>query len=277
MFGDHLKSIHIPENLKKELGSLDILDGEKINIGDATLNLAENWGQKIEFYHIPTDTTIVFKAFINDYSDQFQSDWQSEDVYGRMDPIVQYQGTKRNISLDWKLPAFSREEAKLNQRKCDTLFRMLYPLYDKTTGISNAMTISTAPLFKLRFGNLIVDASKSAKNSSSSDAGSAKESGLIGTISGFTYKPDFDEGIIFDKGGSDSAHGPSGIGMMFPKSLSLSMEYTVLHAHRPGSLPFYDGSEASGKSQANPNDEASGGTSGDMDEARQASEDEFWI
>ena len=62
--------------------------------------------------------------------------------------------------------------------------------------------------------------------------------------------------------------------MMFPKALKLSMEYTVLHSHRPGSLPFYDGSEASGGggSQRNPNSEAAGGTGGDMDEARESSE-----
>lgn len=239
-------SIKIPENLKTELRSFDILDGQKIKIGDSTKILAERWGQKIEIFHIPTSTTIVFKAFLDGYSDQFQCDWQSEDVYGRMDPIMQYQGTKRNISLDWSVPAFSREEAKLNQRKCDVLFRLLYPLYDTSTGVSNAMTVSTAPLFKLRFGNLIVDASKST--SGAGGLASAKESGLIGTISGFTYSPDLEQGIIFDKGGEDSAGGPSGVGMMFPKNLKLAMEYTVLHSHRPGEKPFYQGTEFSSQS-----------------------------
>ena len=237
-------TIKIPDNLKNELKNFDILDGQTIDVGGDTKILAESWGQKIEIFHIPTDTTIVFKAFLNDYSDQFQCDWQSEDVYGRMDPIVQYQGTKRNISLDWTVPAFSREEAKLNQRKCDVLFRLLYPLYDNKTGVSNAMTISTAPLFKLRFGNLIVDNSTSTLGSPGG-LGSAKESGLIGTISGFTYNPDLEQGIIFDKGGPDSAIGPSGVGLMFPKNLKLAMEYTVLHSHRPGEKPFYQGTEAS--------------------------------
>ena len=32
---------------------------------------------------------------------------------------------------------------------------------------------------------------------------------------------------------------------MFPKNLKLAMEYTVLHSHRPGEKPFYQGTEAS--------------------------------
>ena len=98
-------SYTFPDSLKTELSSFDILDGQKIEQDDSQLVLAEEYLQQIQIYHIPTDTTIKFKAFLNDYSDQFQSEWQNEQAYGRMDPIVQFQGTSRVISLDWTLPS----------------------------------------------------------------------------------------------------------------------------------------------------------------------------
>ncbi len=225
-----------------ELAGFTIIDGERIPHDPNQLALADKWGQVIEIWHVPTDITIKFYAFINDYSDQFESDWQSEDVYGRMDPIMQFQGTKRTISLDWAVPSFSRLEARLNQRKCDVLFRLLYPMYDKQ--VSNAMTISTSPLFKLRFGNLIVDNSIAPGDGSGGGLGSAKETGLIGVISGFTYAPDFDQGMIAEKGDEVASMGlGSSTGLLFPKALKLSCEYTVLHANRPGTVALYGGTK----------------------------------
>jgi len=251
-------SYEFPDNLKIELAGYDILDGQKIAHDDSHSVLTRDFGQEIQIYHIPTDTTIKFKAFLNDYSDQFQSEWQNENVYGRMDPIVQYQGTSRVISLDWTLPAFSREEAKLNQKKCDTLFRMLYPMYEAGT-INNALSITTAPLFRVLFGNLIIDSAATSPSMGSHDVGSAKEQGLVGTISGFTYAPDLDQGIMFDRNTAGSGFGPVGRGLMFPKASKLSMEYTVLHTYRPATKPFYVGTNGAANpgTASNPNDDAS--------------------
>ena len=57
-------SIFIKEGLKAELRSFDLLEGKSITDKvDATESmLAEQWGQRIELYHVPTDVTIVFKA-----------------------------------------------------------------------------------------------------------------------------------------------------------------------------------------------------------------------
>ena len=120
-------TIKIPENLKTELKSFDILDGQKIKIGDSTKILAERWGQKIEIFHIPTSTTIVFKAFLDGYSDQFQCDWQSEDVYGRMDPIATFQNTTRSISVSFDVIAPNRSQGKENLENCNKLAKFLYP------------------------------------------------------------------------------------------------------------------------------------------------------
>ena len=43
----------------------------------------------------------------------------------------------------------------------------------------------------------------------------------MGTISGFTYEPDFDAGF-FDEG----------VGTLYPQTINLAMEYTVNHTHQ---------------------------------------------
>ena len=65
---------------------------------DPATHLANHRGQFLEIYHIPSGQSIKFKAYINDFQDKYDSEWNSTEVYGRMDPIQQYQGTKRNMS-----------------------------------------------------------------------------------------------------------------------------------------------------------------------------------
>jgi hypothetical protein len=54
---------------------------------------------------------VEFKGFITEMSDNFQSSWDTEEVYGRMDPIGTFKSTKRTISLGWTVPAASLKEA----------------------------------------------------------------------------------------------------------------------------------------------------------------------
>ena len=98
---------------------------------------------------------------------------------------------------------------------------MLYPSYAKAGGgVSSASTITGGPIFRLKFVNLIQDVSAGV---SEGNAATAETAGLVGTISGFTYEPDFDAGF-FD----------AGIGTLFPQTINLAMEYTVNHTHQLG-------------------------------------------
>lgn len=191
--------------------------GREFIRNDPATKLAESKGQKIEILHIPSGQSVVFKAYITDYQDKYDSEWNSTDVYGRMDPIHQFQGTKRVISLDWEVPSVSRDEAKLHHDKCSLLFSMLYPSYNSANP-SSATQISTAPIFKVKFGNLIKDPNIST------DGGTVEDSGLVGSISGFTYSPDVEAGFI------DEGY----LGTLYPKLIKLSMEYTVFHTNGLG-------------------------------------------
>ena len=86
-----------------------------------TGNTQSNTGQKIEFYHITTDQTVEFKAFLTEFNDQFTSNWESEEVYGRMDPIKTFKNTSREIALGFDIVAGSVDEAKGNLSKISTL------------------------------------------------------------------------------------------------------------------------------------------------------------
>ena len=160
------------------------LERKQAILNDPATHLATHRGQQIEIYHVPSGQSIVFKAYIDDFQDKYDSDWHSTDVYGRMDPIHQYQGTKSYFSrLDCTFVLCA--EAKHNHDKCSLLFSMLYPNYNTGGGgiPSSATQISTAPIFKVKFGNLIQDPTFGEAG------GSVEETGLVGAISGFTYAP----------------------------------------------------------------------------------------
>ncbi len=137
---------------------------------DAELNLAINKGMVLDFYHVPSGYAVAFKGMINSFSDQYTSEWNTETVYGRMDPIAAFQGTARTISIEWDVVASSVNEAKLNMSKCETLMSMLYPTYEGAT----ANTINSSPLFKFKFGNFAHDAAAGheAVGARAKDAGS---------------------------------------------------------------------------------------------------------
>lgn len=175
-------------------------------------------GFMLDFFHVASGNNVKFKAFLTKLSDQYKSDWTEEVVFGRMDPIKIFKSTTRAISLSWDVPAACEEEAKLNLWKATELFRMLYPTYEATSGNGAATKMIASPIFKLKFANIIQDVSK--RSIGNVDASIA---GLPGTISGFTYEPDFESGF-FDMGNGD----------VFPQTIKLNCEFTVLHTHALG-------------------------------------------
>jgi len=222
----------MPKNLnKKKTNTKDIKKEPSANdafkklgtITDPTDLIAQKKKQYIEIYHVPSGKSVYFKAFLELFEDQFSSEWEKTPVFGRMDPIVNFQGTSRIMSLGWNIPSFGEADAERNLQKCSLLMSMLYPVYqsiDKTTP-SSANTLMSPPIFKLKMMNLITDASG---NADGSGIGSAKESGLLGVISGFTYSPVLEEGVIEKKGTHN----------LFPQTIKLQCEFTVLHTHQLG-------------------------------------------
>jgi hypothetical protein len=203
---------------------------------------------QLQIMSVPTQFLLQFPAFLTDFSQTFDAKWNTEEVFGRMDPIATYQGTKRTMSLGFDLPAGSTDEAKKNLEGCSELVKMVYPVYGGGTGMvvevgdttaagflkpgetlsttevdgfqevlpPNAGILIKPPLVRIKFANLITG---------------TQPSGLLGWISGLSWKPNLEMGM-FTTGES-----------LFPKVISLSFSFNVLHEKTPsqkstGMFPF---------------------------------------
>ena len=191
------------------------------NISDPKYKIAENvrgyvnnTNSKLSIESVVTSNSLELPAFLTDFSQTFDATWNTEDVFGRMDPIATYQGTKRTMSLGFDVPAGSLEEAKWNLEACSLLTTMVYPVYSDVGG---AQVLSKPPLVRVAFANLIT-----------SDAvlnlGDLKNTGIIkdsdsvlGWITGLSWKPNLEMGMF------------TGDGKLFPKIISISFSFNILH------------------------------------------------
>ena len=164
---------------------------------------SKNFG--ISITHVGSDSTVAFKPFITGFTDSWSANYDSEEVLGRMDPIPTYKSTNRKITLDFEVVSFSLTEAKANLRKISALAQFMYPVV-KAHG--NALKVTSAPLLRVKFGNLIQT--------------SRSEKGLLVTCDGFKYSPDF-EGTNYYSGK-----------FMYPKKVPMSFSFTVLHEEQIG-------------------------------------------
>lgn len=112
-----------------------------------------NAGFSIGFQHVPSEKEIYFKAFITAFNETYSSDWSSEQVYGRADPIYTFKNTNRAVTLAFKIPAYNPGEAYENLAKAQRLIQFLYPAY---TDVNSATTIAQSPLIRIKMMNLLL-------------------------------------------------------------------------------------------------------------------------
>jgi len=192
--------------------------------GDPSDSYANHHDFYIEFYSLVSDQSVAFKSWLEDWGDEFTSNWNPETVYGRMDAIQTFQRTTRVMNLSWKVIASSISEAGENMRRIQLLQKCLYPGYTTQNYTINGEktpigTLARAPLFRVQFVNWIMNAE--------ADAGSidAKENGLLCSLNGLSARPITDDGYI-DGDTTNTLRG-----QLFPKAWLLSTQLTILHEH----------------------------------------------
>ena len=194
--------------------------------------------------HLPTNRIVEFEGWVTEFNDQFASEWNTETVYGRMDPLVTFQRTGRSISLGFDVVSDNAAHAARNLGHIGELIRFLYPVYDdKERGLQTRL--KAAPLIGLKWTNL----ASSADNNRM----------LTGYLAGVNYTPDLSVGGFLQGGtqevenfetynGDNDFALPSGPlistsyttvtrerGLHFiPKKVSISLQYTVIHTHLMG-------------------------------------------
>jgi len=116
--------------------------------------LLTNSEYQIRFTHVPTGQQVSFPGWVTQFNDQYTSEWKATPTYGRMDPLATFQRTGRVISLAFDVVAASIVEARVNLQNISTLVKFLYPVY---TGNNRDMqnTLSGGPLLGFKWTNLI--------------------------------------------------------------------------------------------------------------------------
>ena len=201
--------------------------GPKVARSDIT-NTA---GPAIKITHVASNQVVAFKAFVTSFSDSFASEYEEENLIGRMDSIMVYKSTKRKINLEFQVVAGSLGEAKRNLKRISVLANMMYPQFHKEKNF-----ITSSPLLRVDYGNLL-------KSSSG-------QGGLLVAAEGFDYTPDFEDLVFYDDENK-----------MYPKLTSVNMQFTVIHEHDLGwssGSPKQDTFPYDIKLESSDNDEGSG-------------------
>jgi len=103
----------------------------------------------LEFRYLPAKSEAVsFLAVITQFADSFQSAWQDEDVFGRMDSVSTFKNVKRTLALGWDVPAFSEIDAMNNMKRVNQLIKFAYPVY-RTVSVPATGKTTTAQTSKL--------------------------------------------------------------------------------------------------------------------------------
>jgi hypothetical protein len=186
---------------------------------------------KIHIKHIPTNHEVTFEGFVTQFSDTYTAQWNEEQVYGRMDPLATYQGTKRNITLGFDIPADSKEMATFNMQMIQKLIQFMYPVYE-SGDLSTQNVLQAAPLLTLKWTNLISSVNNEGQE-------------LVGYINGpISYAPDVAEGgfihnEVVERGFDKEMRRTtvSDLRNYFPKKISMNFNFTVLHTHLLGWAP----------------------------------------
>ena len=195
---------------------------------DAT-DVYANAGMVISFQHVPTGKSVYFKAFISAFNESYNSDWSSESVYGRGDPIYMFKQTSRSITLNFKIPASTYGEAFENLGKVQAITQFLYPTY---TNVNQAQTISQSPLVRLKVMNLAqktLDANVGDFNSAADCYNNYKSSvgadnGLLGVISNVNINHNIAEQGVIEKGNN----------VVLPRLIDVAVSFNVIHEHALG-------------------------------------------
>jgi hypothetical protein len=165
---------------------------------------------KLRLYDITRGNEIVLLGGMEDFSDAYNSNWNDDDVYGKQDPMAIFANTRRQLSFSCVLPANSHIEARIILSKCQFIAQGMYPDYQRINGIK---LLKTAPLWKIKWGNLITGGKQ--------DYGTAKSAGLTCRIDSFTYTPDLEANISTMQG-------------LAPMVTRVSFSLTPFHTHTAG-------------------------------------------
>jgi hypothetical protein len=203
-------------------------EGKPGSYVDPTISLANTSEMVVSVQHEPTGRAVFFKAFISAFNESYSSDWVSETVFGRSDPIQHFKQTSRRISLGLIIPAATAGEAYEQLGRVQQLVQFLYPNY---TTRNAATTLTQNPLVRLKVMNLAQRSDESSpppesalpnnKLYESYVSTSDADRGLLGVITNLNIAHNLenaDMGVI-----------AKGANTILPKMIELNLDFVAIH------------------------------------------------
>jgi hypothetical protein len=77
------------------------------------------------------DTTFSFRAYIEDFNDSFNGEWDTYKYVGRGENFYKYKGFTRDMSISFIVPALSRADMITNYQKINALIWAVMPDYSE--------------------------------------------------------------------------------------------------------------------------------------------------
>lgn len=178
-----------------------------------------------------------FPAFITSLRDAYTPNFESVNVFGRIDPIYTFTHTTRKIDVGMDVVSHDAGEAKQNWIELNEMAQGLYATYRK---YGTDDVISSPPIFGLRFHNLIREI----------NTGGVMKDFVYGVMtSGVVIEPNIEEGYFYggnlvrehwDLNDPERAlqyrilpENYAGL-FIYPKSFKLSLSFDVLHTQFRG-------------------------------------------
>ena len=199
-------------------------------------SIAEKMGNKdtLRVRYLAIGKQIDLPGHLMHFKDDYSPKWKAEEVYGRMDPIITYQGTPRKVTIAWEVDAPGDVSAVVAGRVGD-LIKFLYPVYEDS-GASHAGTgtMTAAPLLKIS----MVTTRQERKIASGPDKGTTTTtaSSFMGGKTGFIIAIDsFDIEKYTAAGGQDFSVKRLPAGGILPIKYTITLGGTVFHEDaKPG-------------------------------------------
>jgi hypothetical protein len=173
------------------------------------LDISKNSGYNIFIENIAVQKSIDFPGFITDFADNYQMSWNPQNVYGRMDPIMTYQRTSRNVTLSFDVLSPDKDSSIENMKKIRRFFQMMYPKLSKVDTGGLGRVLKAPPLMRVRFANLMQSASTG--------------SGILVAMKGAGFKPSKEAGWVTTEKG-----------VLLAKEFNITLSMDVLHEHDLG-------------------------------------------
>ena len=197
-----------------------------------------------------------FKAYVNDFDENFASSWDAQQYYGKTDPIVGFKNTKRTISISWKIPSIDVDEAQFNFHQLSNLASMLYPEYmtpnatlknygikKDDSGLSpdksnrnnilrqlanqpSSKPLGKPPLIGVKWGNLVSSRDTHGYKIKDRVHGKELNESLVCHVDNFSMSPVFEMGF-FKKPNDEYT-------LLFPKVWNCGIALNVQHTHELG-------------------------------------------